>query len=342
MTEGPTLAPRLAEPPRTDEPEPPTEAFRLTPQLAEPGRFWIRWRPRVWPGPGPPRRWTDLAAACLGVSAPEGAIDFHALALPDPAPDDVVYLPPVAAAQEPARRALAARLAAAGTPVLFQLAPGDPPATADLAAVWDLLEPLLAGDLSALSRLPAGAVAAWPLVAGLTDADELCAAGCARLAAAGAAAVQGLALELSPAEKRGLAEGRGEEVFRALFHGGAPSERAFASHARAHGLAVFAPRPLPPAPAWKAGNRRLGGRLALAAELWLRLGRPEGPAQALYRAARWADGETHDVARLAREGHLGLVPALDDTARRLLAEAADPAGAPGLLDELAAAYAAVD
>ncbi len=68
-----------------------------------------------------------------------------------------------------------------------------------------------------------------------------------------------------------------------------------------------------------AANRRIGGVLALAAEIWLRLGRPVETGQALYRDARWADRTTYDLEALAREGNLGVLP-LDPLSREIVAE----------------------
>ena len=95
---------------------------------------------------------------------------------------------------------------------------------------------------------------------------------------------------------------------RPLFHREPRAERDFARVAHRHGLAPFLPRPLPRPPMLGAGNRRIGGALALAAEVWLRLGRPVETGQALYRDARWADRTTYDLEALAREGNLGVLP----------------------------------
>ena len=93
--------------------------------------------------------------------------------------------------------------------------------------------------------------------------------------------------------------------------------------------------PRPPLP--RAENRRVAGLLALAAELWLRLGRPVERAQALFRAARWLDATAYDIDALRREGNLAVVNALDPLARRVVAEAAG-GGEPPLLGELMAEY----
>jgi hypothetical protein len=209
--------------------------------------------------------------------------------------------------------------------------------------VVDLLAALLDGELDRLVAVPGGTTAVWPLMPGLTDDAALWERGCRLLSASGVRRVQALCPELAPADRRRLAEGAPRaEVFDALFHRAERAtalERAFARHAHRHGLAPFLPRPLPRPPQHRAGNRRLGGALALAAELWLRLARPVDQAQALYRAARWIDATAYDVEALAREGNLDVVTALDATSRRLVLESM-AGGEPALLAELLAEYLA--
>jgi hypothetical protein len=179
-------------------------------------------------------------------------------------------------------------------------------------------------------------------VPGLTDDPALWEEGCRRLAAAGARTAQALALALSPADRRRLAEGWGagrEDLFEALFHREPPPERAFARLAHRHGLAPFLARPLPRPPLLGAGNRRIGGALALAAELWSRLGRPVEPAQALYRAARWVDRTGYDLEALAREGNLAVLAPLDALAKSVVAGCVE-GGEPPLVAELLAEYLA--
>jgi len=314
-------------------------------RLPEPGRLWIRYAPREWPAPD--AFWVDLASARLGRSAPPGGAPENLPDLGSEPLDDLLYLPPVAPERAAARDALARARLAAGTPVLVQVLAGDPPPEVPGAVVvLDPFDGLLAGGLAGLDRLPAGAAAVWPLVAGLTDDPALWDAGCARLAAAGAAVVQPLALELDPADRRRLVERCGEAAFDPLFHQADPStatERAFARIAARHGLSPFLPRPLPPPPDaasfWSAGaaNRRLGGDLALAGELWLRLGRPAGQGQALYAAARQADRTAYDLAGLSRERNLAALSWLDAAGREIVEEGA--AGrAPALLAALLAEY----
>lgn len=275
-------------------------------QLPEPARFWIVYAPKSWSVAG--GAWSDLAAGKLaGLRARGGktlpAIDAAGL-------DDLLYLPPVAPELAAERERLAAELIEAGVPIRVQLVPGEETEVPVAQRIYDLLRPLLAGETGALERLPAGAPAVWPLLAGVTDAPELWEAGCRRLAAAGPRVVQPVALALEPLDRRALAEGRDERVYDRLFHGERPSERVFSRHAAGHGLAPFLDRP-PTGAGRRRRNRRLAAELALAGELWLRLDRPPAAGQALLRAARGADGTRHDLAALAREDNLHVLPWLD-------------------------------
>jgi hypothetical protein len=239
--------------------------------------------------------------------------------------DDVLYLPPVPPRRAAARDELARDRLVGGTPVLIQLFPGEAttvPPVAGAAFVFDLLYVLLERDLGALRRLPSEAAAVWPLLPGLTDDPALWELGCRDLAAAGARCVQALTPVLTPTDRRRLAEQwGGEEAFDALFHGRSPCERDFARVAHRHGLEPFLPRPLPRPPVQGAGNRRIGGALALAGELWLRLGQPAEAGQALYRDARWIDRAPYDLEALAREGNLGVLP-IAPLSREIVAECA--------------------
>ena len=313
-------------------------------QLPEPGRFWIRYVPKSWEAPERP--WINLAAGTLGdwSRQPKGrAAEIASLA--ETPLDDVLYLPPVPPRRAAARDELAQSRLVAGTPVLVQLLPGEEttvPAVTGAAFVFDLLQALLERDLGALRRLPAGSTAAWPLVPGLTDDPALWELGCRDLAAAGVRCVQAVALTLTPADRRLLAErwGGEEEAFDALFHREPRAERELARMAHRHGLAPFLPRPLPRSPVLGAANRRIGGALALAAEIWLRLGHPVETGQALYRDARWADRSTYDLEALTREGNLGVLP-LDPLSREIVAECAEE-GESERLARLLAEYLAPD
>ncbi len=301
-------------------------------QLPDPGRFWIRYVPRSWEPPEHP--WVHLAEARLGEwgrtvsqKAVPAAASITAL---DPSPlDDVLYLPPVPTRRAAARDKLASSRLVDGTPVVLHLFPGEEstvPAVSGVAFVYDLLPALLARDLDRFARLenpPSGSAAVWPLLPGLTDDPGLWEDGCARLAAAGVRCVQAMAPALQPADRRRLAERWGkereEEVFDALFHREPPAERDFARSAHRHGLAPFLARPLPRAPVLRTENLRLGGVLALVAELWLRLGRSEEQGQAFYRAARWIDNTSYDVAGLDRDGNLPVLP-IDAESRAVAAD----------------------
>lgn len=296
-------------------------------QFPEPGRFWIRYVPRSWEPPERP--WVNLAAGTLGDwgrSAKGRSPEIAALA--ETPLDDVLYLPPVPSRRATARDEAARSRLVAGTPVLVHLLPGEEttvPPVAGAAFVFDLLHLLLERDLGAMRRLPSGSTAVWPLLPGLTDDPALWELGCRDLAAAGLRCVQALAPVLSPADRRRLAErwGKGEEeAFEALFHRDAPSERDFARVAHRHGLSPFLPRPLPRAPLSGVGNRRIGGALALAGELWLRLGKPVETGQALWRDARWIDRTGYDLEALAREGNLAVLP-FDPLSREIAAEVAE-------------------
>jgi len=324
---------------------------RWAEQLPDPGRFWIRYAPRTWEPPEHP--WVHLAEARLGewgrvvsqkvAPAAESISALESLA--DTPLDDVLYLPPVPSRRAAARDKLASSRLVDGTPVVIQLLPGDEstvPAVSGVAFVYDLLAALLSRDLERFDRFehPERAVAVWPLIAGLTDDPELWDAGCARLAAAGVRCVQAITPVLEPAGRRRLADRFGkereEEVFDALFHREPPPERDFARSAHRHGLDPFLRRPLPRPPVLRIENRRLGGALALLAELWLRVGRPEVQGQSFYRAARWIDQTAYDVAALERDGNLAVLP-FDAASRDVVADLLET-GESSLLETLLAEY----
>ncbi|HUP42129.1 MAG TPA: hypothetical protein VM599_02845 [Thermoanaerobaculia bacterium] len=331
---------------------------RLEVLVPDPDRQWLRYFPRSWPsappsagaGSGTPPLWLDLARDRLG---PPGQPDAAGIDLPTGPFDDVLYVPPVAAGLRTARDRAAAEVAAQGTPVLVQLFPGEtPPDGEGVVAIYDLLEPLVAGDLAVLSELPAGAATVWPLVAGLTDSPDLREEGVRRLAGAGVSVLQAVSPDLPPADRRRLFEGRsgtghdedesrdpggedeveprlededqavgeGEaELFRRLFHAGLPDPRPLVRAARAYGIAPFLQRPLPRPPLTGATNREIAALLALAGEVHLRLARL-APGQACFRAARWIDQSSFDLRALAREGNLHVLHWLDLASRTIVEE----------------------
>lgn len=309
--------------------------------LPEPERLWVRFAPRSWPGaPLEPVRWLDLAAGRLGSPGSGGA--DGALALPPGPFDDVLYLPPVAGPFRTVRDRAAARVLADGTPVLIQVLPGEPPpestGTPGALVVVDLLDALLAEDLERLAAVPAGAVAAWPLLAGVTDRSALVEEGVARLARAGIAAVQGLVPDLPPVDRRSLAEGRDESVFHSLFHGAAPDPRPLARAVAGHGMEPFLGRPLPRPPLAGAPGRELAGLLLLAGELCQRLGR-HGRGQQHFRAGRWVDRTRYDLRVLAAEGNLPVIERIDPASRRIVEEWAET-GRSATVDALVEEYLA--
>ncbi|MGB5162810.1 MAG: hypothetical protein WBP10_16250 [Thermoanaerobaculia bacterium] len=289
--------------------------MRWTSQLPDPSHFWIGLAPRSWPGEE--GLWVDLGRGGLGASSKA------ATEIPDEwrtqPPDEVVYLPPVRQVLESQRSHLVGSLMELGVPVVVQRPVEAGPVVDPDSVVFDPLEALLAGKMEYLAELPAGAKVVWPLVAGLTDDRTQWEEGLAALAAAGVEHVQPMALDLEPADKRRLVERAGQAAFHALFHGEQPSENLFSCLAAARGFGPFLPRPLPSAGV-RRENQRLGEQLAIAGELWLRVGRSESGGQDLYRSARWVDRDNHDLPALCREGNLGVFPWLDPLSSRVITD----------------------
>lgn len=302
-------------------------------QLPEPARFWIGYAPRTWRATG--ELWTDLARLQLEGTKPPTELGFPALDARDL--EELLYLPPVAPRLVAQRDRLLDELVEAGISVLIELMPGETPPALPVTVVYDLLGPLLEGDLDRLATLPAGGAAVWPLIAGITDRRESWEEGCALLAAAGVRCVQPVALDLAPGVRRFLAERREEEVFDALFHGQPPSERSFARVAHEHELEPFLARPEVAGSPRRALNRRMGTCLALIGELWHRVGRPPGAGQAFFRGARGVEGTSYDLAALVREKNLGLMDWLDAASAEAVTEIVK-GGEPKLLAELYAEY----
>ncbi len=309
-------------------------------QLPEPGRFWVRYLPKVWETPDRP--WVHLGGAKLGEWVRRGAARPALESLSDAPLDDVLYLPPVPAKRGPARDELATARLMDGTPVLVQLFPGEEvkiPPVQGVTFVYDLLAVLMDGDLGKLDRLPTGASVVWPLIPGLTDDPSLWDEGCRRLALSGARCAQALAPVLTPQDRHRLLDEKegGDDLFDALFHREPPPERDFARAAHRHGLDPFLARPLPRAPIVGRENRRLGEVLALVGELWLRLGRPVEQGQSFYRSARWVDETTYDLEALAHEGNLAVIKVFDETSLAVVAEVVET-GESELLAGLLAEY----
>lgn len=285
-------------------------------QSPEPARFWIAFAPRQWRLAG--ECWTDLANARLG--AVRG---MPGMALPEIDAgdlDDLFYLPPVARELQSQRDLTAASLLETGVPVLIQLRPGETTSVPGARVVYDLLLPLLDGDVDALADLPAGATAVWPLIGGLTDQIDVWEEGFAVLETAGARTVQAMLLELQAPQKRKLAEGRDDSVFDALFHGEAASEQHFAIRADRHGFAPFMPRDPVGITPRQLRNRKIAAELALIGETWLRLGKATAIGQAFFRAARGAEGTHHDLEALVREENLSLMSWIDGRSLEVIRE----------------------
>lgn len=290
--------------------------IRLLPLIPDPEHAWIAFAPRDWPAAPLEAPWIDLARGRLGEPGRRETVS----ALHGEPFDDVVYLPPVEAEFSAERNQLAAHLAAPGTPVLVQLFPGEVPPTAAVTILWDPTTALLDGDLAPLALLPPSSSLLFPLLPGVTDDPDFLAAACRQLAQAGVAVVHPVIPNLTPAERRHFADTRDETTFDRLFHGPPPDLRAFARIAHAHGLSPFFPRPLPRPPLVGTGNREVAGLVAWGAEIGDRLGRPAMAVQSLMRAARFLDRTHLDVRALAREGHLGLLDALDAASREIVSD----------------------
>ncbi len=359
---------------------PSTPGLKWQTQRPEPGRAWVRYVPRPWSAPACP--WVDVAHGALGtpstvveeLPAAPSVVSLDPLSF-----DDAVYLPPVAPEQRSARDAWLNALRVAGSPVVLQLLPGEPlpeslrsagsegdllsgtrgdelSGEAGVLVLVDLLPLLLdSTSLDLPGRLRAtltaaltaeastGATVLWPLLPGLTDGPDLWRAAALPLRDSGAAHLLPQVVELTPSDRRQLAE-QHPAAYDALFHRrlDATAERAFAASVRAAlagsaGPQPLPPRPLPAGPPRLRRNRWLSGELIRIAELWLRLGRAVGRGDACFRAARWVDSSALDVAALVNEGNLDIIEPIDAASRALLEELVRE-GHCGLLDELLRQY----
>ena len=319
----------------------------LREHVAEPANLWIRHSFSRWPSSSG-RLWCDLttgglppAASALPVEASQAAALVRSLA-------DVVYLPPVPVTEERLRSLVVAAAAEVGVPLLLQVsadfdihertfvidgpaADGAAEVPAQAVVVVDLLDCLVRHAVELRSELRkrrqpglpfaprplAGANVVWPLVAGWTDQQALLEPAMSRLAAAGAGRVVMRAMHLGARDRRLLCErlqSTWPEAFEALFHGGdvAPAAAPFHEAATAAGVHSRLPRPLParPLPPRLRRARELAGHLIELGDAADALG------DAYYRAARFLDRGEVDIDAAAREGNLGVLPWLEEPARR--------------------------
>lgn len=346
-------------------------------RLPELGSFWVRYRPRRWPGPE--TLWLDATEGRIrpperaASGSVEGPIELLELL---PELDDTLWLPPVAGSAAAARDLLVERALELGAPVVVQ-AGWSSTATLDAGSTEpvrgrergrEAAEPEKAGGRKPESREPsllalvdpltllldrgldaaggrspevswaAGAHVLLPVIPGLTAGRERWQELCALLAAAGAAALYPLPVEIDPPTARRIAERLpSESEYRSLFHGDSPSLRVLARDAFEAGFAPIPRRPLPAGPPRLRRRRFVAGRLATAAELWLALGREPVPAQELFRAARRVDREDVDLDGLRREGNLGVLDWLRGPAGELVEQLLETGGAE-LLEELMEEY----
>ena len=282
----------------------------------EPARHWIRFAPKRWPAPEGPR--LDLAER--RIFWPDAGPDPP---LPQPPAErlDLAYLPPLPSARHAERERWVVDYERLGGAALVQIdveEAREPTATG--SRVVDLLPRVLAGAPDALAELPPRVAAVMPLLPGLSADVGQWRPFLAALAARGRRQVVGLAVELTPPDRRRLAERVGEARWEAIFHGEMPSERAFARAAAAAGLDPFPARPEATLPPRRRRNRELATLLAECGDLWLRVALPEADGQALVAAARHVEAAALDVAALAREGNLGVISWLSPLAREVIGE----------------------
>jgi hypothetical protein len=301
----------------------------------EPARCWIRHHPKRWPSPEQP----VLDPVERRITWPGGD---SAVPLPRPPAGpriDVVFVPVVPRARRAERERWILDLERAGGAALVavELDEAAEPAATGTRLV-DLLEPVLAGaPPAALDLLPPEVSALLPLLPGITAEAESWRPWLAALGRAGRRAVVGLAPDLTPSDRRRLAERAGEASYEGIFHGDAPSESAFARAAAAAGLEPWLARPEVDLSPRRARNRELATVLAEAGDLAIRLGRAEAEGSALLAAARHLEASPLDVAALAREGNLAVLSWMAAPARRMV-EAQVDRGRIERLEELRAQW----
>jgi hypothetical protein len=288
----------------------------LTP---EPGRLWIRFAPKQWPAPERP----SLDLVERRIVWPQGEKDAPLPARPER--PEVAYLPPVPRHRRAERADWIVGYAGSGGVALSQVDEEEAVGPDSGAVqVLDLLPLLLEGaEPARVSALPSAVAAVLPLIPGLTGTPGEWRPWLDALAASGRRVVLGTVVDLTPTDRRRVAELAGEARWEAVFHGEAAAEREFAPRARAAGLEPFLGRPDVPAPPRAQRNRALATALAEAGDLTSRLGRGEGEAQSLFAAARHAEASALDLAALAREGNLGLLAWLSPAAREIAGEVAE-------------------
>ncbi len=283
----------------------------------EPARCWIRLLPKRWPAAESP--YLDLAER--RIAWPGGDRELPLPELPT-AGRDLVYLPPVARERRSERERWLVDLERSGGMALLQVDPDE--ALEPAATGWrvtDLLPWLLTGEVDRAAELPTPIAVALPLIAGLSARPSDWTPWLAALARdGGGRSVFGITVDLTPTDRRRLAEVAGDDRWQGIFHADPPAERDFARAAAAVGLRPFAVRPSCTLPPRLGRNRELATLLASTGELWLRLGRSEADGQALLAAARHVEATPLDVAALAREKNLAVIGWLSPRARALVEE----------------------
>lgn len=310
-----------------DEPTPLPDLLWHRP---EPGSLWIEAAPRIasreasaWLDP----RTRDLVAI--------GRRPAAARSRPVHGPA-VIYLPPAELLPEGMEDELLGWCSAESVALLRHASPSSF-AAAGSTPLLDCLVSVIRRDWEGLSEAAPGSIAEWPLLSGIGDSEEAMTVGLEAVAVSGPLAVVAVVPELSPRSRRSLSEAFGETVFDALFHPAEVEPRRFAAAARGLGLEFLPPRLA--GPGSRQLERHVAAELAVVADLLLALEASPSRAQGFYRAARWVESTHHDLAGLAREGNLGVVPFLDAEMEDLIVELAGGAERSSLLAGLADRYA---